>query len=78
MLFIFSHTLLFPICSFAYSERNLFGKNQKLNVSLERGQIDSTFRINYTDPWIEGNDKQTSRTITVQVGFEFTLCMIER
>ncbi|PPR80427.1 hypothetical protein GOBAR_AA40287 [Gossypium barbadense] len=51
---------------FAYSERNLFGKNQKLNVSLERGQIDSTFRINYTDPWIEGNDKQTSRTITVQ------------
>ncbi|KHG12926.1 Outer envelope 80, chloroplastic -like protein [Gossypium arboreum] len=52
--------------SFAYSERNLFGKNQKLNVSLERGQIDSTFRINYTDPWIEGNDKQTSRTITVQ------------
>ncbi|KAG8484914.1 hypothetical protein CXB51_021652 [Gossypium anomalum] len=52
--------------SFAYSERNLFGRNQKLNVSLERGQIDSTFRINYTDPWIEGNDKQTSRTITVQ------------
>ncbi|MBA0609906.1 hypothetical protein Godav_010831 [Gossypium davidsonii] len=51
---------------FAYSERNLFGKNKKLNVSLERGQIDSTFRINYTDPWIEGNDKQTSRTITVQ------------
>ncbi|XP_012472982.1 outer envelope protein 80, chloroplastic [Gossypium raimondii] len=52
--------------SFAYSERNLFGKNQKLNVSLEKGQIDSTFGINYTDPWIEGNDKQTSRTITVQ------------
>ncbi|KAE8660317.1 Outer envelope protein 80 [Hibiscus syriacus] len=52
--------------SFAYSERNLLGKNQKLNVSLEKGQIDSTFRINYTDPWIEGNDKRTSRTITVQ------------
>ncbi|KAL4311719.1 hypothetical protein GQ457_01G048830 [Hibiscus cannabinus] len=52
--------------SFAYSEKNFHGKNQKLNVSLEKGQIDSTFRINYTDPWIEGNDRRTSRTITVQ------------
>lgn len=54
-------------CSFAYSHRNLFGRNQKLNVSLERGQIDSIFRINYTDPWIEGDDKRTSRSIMVQV-----------
>ncbi|XWS71140.1 hypothetical protein CRYUN_Cryun03dG0113200 [Craigia yunnanensis] len=46
--------------------RNLFGRNQKLNISLERGQIDSIFRINYTDPWIEGDDKRTSRTIIVQ------------
>ncbi|GMY16311.1 outer envelope protein 80, chloroplastic [Fagus crenata] len=52
--------------SFAYSHRNVFGRNQKLNVSLERGQIDSIFRINYTDPWIEGDDKRTSRTIMVQ------------
>ncbi|XVE78865.1 hypothetical protein DITRI_Ditri14bG0012400 [Diplodiscus trichospermus] len=52
--------------SFAYSDRNLFGRNQKLNVSLERGQIDSTFRINYTDPWIERDDKRTTRTIIVQ------------
>lgn len=53
--------------SFAYSHRNVFGRNQKLNISLERGQIDSIFRINYTDPWIEGDDKRTSRTIMVQV-----------
>lgn len=55
------------MCSFAYSHRNVFGRNQKLNISLERGQIDSIFRINYTDPWIEGDDKRTSRTIMVQV-----------
>ncbi|GLU24137.1 hypothetical protein SLE2022_400940 [Rubroshorea leprosula] len=54
------------IGSFAYSHRNVFGKNQKLNISLERGQIDSIFRINYIDPWIEGDDKRTSRTIMVQ------------
>ncbi|GLT78787.1 hypothetical protein SLA2020_503120 [Shorea laevis] len=54
------------IGSFAYSHRNVFGKNQKFNISLERGQIDSIFRINYTVPWIEGDDKRTSRTIMVQ------------
>lgn len=54
------------IGSFAYSHRNLFGRNQKLHVSLERGQIDSIYRINYTDPWIAGDDKRTSRMITVQ------------
>ena len=54
----------------AYSHRNLFGRNQKLHVSLEKGQVDSTFRINYTDPWIEGDDKRTSRTMMVQVIFD--------
>ncbi|CAL1409592.1 unnamed protein product [Linum trigynum] len=54
------------IGSFAYSHRNVFGRNQKLNISLERGQIDSIYRVNYTDPWIEGDDKRTSRTIMVQ------------
>ncbi|CAL9078421.1 unnamed protein product [Musa textilis] len=54
------------IGSFAYSHRNLFGRNQKLNLSLERGQIDSIFRINYTDPWINADNKRTSRTIMVQ------------
>lgn len=54
------------IGSFAYSHRNVFGRNQKFNVSLERGQIDSIFKINYTDPWIEGDDKRTSRSIMIQ------------
>ncbi|XP_010928864.1 outer envelope protein 80, chloroplastic [Elaeis guineensis] len=54
------------IGSFAYVHRNVFGRNQKLNLSLERGQIDSIFRINYIDPWIEGDDKRTSRTIMIQ------------
>ncbi|KAG0492746.1 hypothetical protein HPP92_006144 [Vanilla planifolia] len=54
------------IGSFAYSHRNVFGRNQKLNLSLERGQIDSIFRINYSDPWISGDDKRTSRTIMIQ------------
>ncbi|MED6169905.1 Outer envelope protein 80, chloroplastic [Stylosanthes scabra] len=63
---ITSGTLNGLIGSFAYSHRNVFGKNQKLNISLERGQIDSIFRINYTDPWIQGDDKRTSRTIMIQ------------
>ncbi|GFQ05588.1 outer envelope protein 80 chloroplastic [Phtheirospermum japonicum] len=50
----------------AIYHKNLFGRNQKLNLSLERGQIDYLFRINYTDPWIEGDDKRTSRTIMIQ------------
>ncbi|XP_072966441.1 outer envelope protein 80, chloroplastic [Typha angustifolia] len=54
------------IGSFAYSHRNVFGRNKKLNLSLERGQIDSIFRINYTDPWIDGDNKRTSRTIMIQ------------
>nr|XP_043612759.1 outer envelope protein 80, chloroplastic isoform X2 [Erigeron canadensis] len=54
------------IGSCALYHRNLFGRNQKINLSLERGQIDSIFRINYTDPWIDGDDKRTSRTIMIQ------------
>ncbi|KAK6937114.1 Bacterial surface antigen (D15) [Dillenia turbinata] len=54
------------IGSFAYSHRNVFGRNQKFNISLERGQIDSIFRLNYTDPWIQGDDRRTSRSITIQ------------
>ncbi|XP_071712134.1 outer envelope protein 80, chloroplastic [Rutidosis leptorrhynchoides] len=54
------------IGSLALYHRNLFGRNQKINLSLERGQIDSLFRLNYTDPWIEGDDKRTSKTIMIQ------------
>ncbi|KAJ0084864.1 hypothetical protein Patl1_29719 [Pistacia atlantica] len=71
VLFIWTHRkvrfyIALSGCHFAYSHRNVFGGNQKLNISLERGQIDSIFRINYTDPWIEGDDKRTSRSIMVQ------------
>ncbi|CAH9072275.1 unnamed protein product [Cuscuta europaea] len=54
------------IGSLSIYHKNLFGRNQKLNLSLERGQIDSIYRINYTDPWVEGDDKRTSRSIMVQ------------
>ncbi|EPS74019.1 hypothetical protein M569_00719 [Genlisea aurea] len=54
------------IGSIAIYHKNLFGRGQKLNLSLERGQIDSIFRINYTDPWIEGDNKRTSRAIMIQ------------
>lgn len=65
----------FALCSFAYSHRNAFGRNQKLNVSLERGQVDSMFRINYTDPWLEGDDKRTSRSINIQASLGDFLCI---
>lgn len=68
---VLADAFVYLCCSFAYSHRNVFGKNQKLNISLERGQIDSIFRVNYTDPWIEGDDKRTSRTIMIQVIFHF-------
>lgn len=67
MTYSSANRLVDIILSFAYSHRNAFGRNQKLNVSLERGQVDSMFRINYTDPWIEGDDKRTSRSINIQV-----------
>lgn len=38
-----------------------------MNLSLERGQIDSIFRLNFTDPWIDGDNKRTSRTVMIQV-----------
>ncbi|KAK4387408.1 Outer envelope protein 80, chloroplastic [Sesamum angolense] len=46
--------------------KNLFGRNKQLHLSLERGEIDSKFRIKCTDPWIEGGDKRTSRTIMIE------------
>ncbi|CAI6009885.1 unnamed protein product [Closterium sp. NIES-65] len=54
------------IGSFTYSHRNVRGRNQKLNVAVERGQLDSIFRASYSDPWIEGDDKRTSRAINIQ------------
>ena len=54
------------IGSCSYSQRNLFGLNQKLTAALEAGQSDSTFRISHTDPWVRGDAHRTSRTISLQ------------
>jgi outer membrane protein assembly factor BamA len=67
-------TIFCSHCSFAYTNRNVFGRNQKLNVSLERGQVDLIVRANYTDPWIQGDDKRTSRTIMIQVSSKGFIC----
>jgi outer membrane protein insertion porin family len=53
------------IGSFAYTQKNLFGLNHKLAASLEAGQVDSTFRISLTDPWVWRDNYRTSRTIYV-------------
>lgn len=52
--------------SCTYSQKNLFGLNQKLTASVEMGQVDSLFRVNYVDPWIRSDPHRTSRSITVQ------------
>ncbi|PIA41923.1 hypothetical protein AQUCO_02100038v1 [Aquilegia coerulea] len=53
------------IGSVEYFNKNLFGKNQKLNVSWKgSGKHDSNFGINYVDPCID--DMRTSRAIAVQ------------
>ncbi|KAG7666840.1 hypothetical protein Ndes2526B_g04666 [Nannochloris sp. 'desiccata'] len=50
----------------SYSQRNLFGLGQRLVASAEVGQLDSTFRIAHTDPWVRGDAYRTSRTISAQ------------
>jgi outer membrane protein insertion porin family len=50
----------------SYSQRNLFGLGQRLVASAEVGQMDSTFRVAHTDPWVRGDAYRTSRTISAQ------------
>ncbi|BDA46032.1 Outer envelope protein 80, chloroplastic [Coccomyxa sp. Obi] len=54
------------IGSASFSQRNLFGLNQKLAATVEIGQVDSLFRVNHTDPWVKGDPYRTSRTISLQ------------
>lgn len=54
-----------PIGSFAYSQRNLFNRNQKLTASVQMGQMDSLFRVSHTDPWVGGDAYRTSRTCSL-------------
>ena len=50
----------------SYSQRNLFGLGQRLVASAEVGQVDSTFRVAHTDPWVRGDPFRTSRIISAQ------------
>jgi outer membrane protein insertion porin family len=50
----------------SYSQRNLFGLGQRLTASAEVGQLDSTFRVAHTDPWVRGDAWRTSRTVSAQ------------
>ena len=51
--------------NFTYNQRNLFGLNQRLSALVELGQADSLFRLQWQDPWIRGDDKRTSRTVSL-------------
>ena len=50
----------------AYSQRNMFGMNQKLTVSTELGQSDALFRLHHLNPWCRGDAYRTSRSIQIQ------------
>ncbi len=52
--------------SCAYTQKNLFGLNQKLSASVEMGQVDSLFRVSHVDPWVRSDAYRTSRAVTVQ------------
>ena len=52
--------------SCAYTQKNLFGLNQRLTASVELGQIDKLFRASHVDPWVRSDAYRTSRVVTVQ------------
>jgi hypothetical protein len=54
-----------PTHTHTHSERNLLGLNQKLSALVELGQADSLFRLQWVDPWIMGDPKRTSRTLSI-------------
>jgi len=52
-----------------FSQKNLGGRNQKLNGKMELGKRKHIFRLIHTDPWIEGDRYKTSRTVSIQKMF---------
>jgi outer membrane protein assembly factor BamA len=52
-------------CRVWRSQRNLFGLNQKLSALVELGQADSLFRLQWVDPWLQGDATRTSRTVSI-------------
>ena len=49
--------------SFAYTQKNLFGCNQRLSASLEAGSVEKLFRLAHVDPWIDSH--RTQRAVSV-------------
>jgi len=52
--------------SCAYTQKNLFGLNQKLAASVEMGSVEKLFRVSHVDPWVGSDPYRTSRSINVQ------------
>ena len=56
--------------NFSFTEKNLFGLNQKLSAQAEIGQVEKMFRLVWTDPWLSwpealGDEHRTSRTVSL-------------
>lgn len=49
--------------SFSYSQKNLFGRGQRLTAVVELGQADKMFRLQHVDPWLFGDPFRTSRSM---------------
>ncbi|MBK4731171.1 BamA/TamA family outer membrane protein [Oxynema sp. CENA135] len=47
----------------SYQEQNLLGRNLKLGAELQVGQRELLFDVNFTDPWIAGDENRTSYTV---------------
>jgi outer membrane protein assembly factor BamA len=41
--------------SCSYTQRNLFGLGQRLNASVELGQLENNFRVQHLDPWVNSD-----------------------
>ena len=54
------------IGSASFSQRNLFGTGQKVAATLEAGQVDKLFRVNWADPWRAGDAWRTARSASLQ------------
>ena len=47
----------------SYQQKNLGGNNQTLGTEIQLGERELLFDLNFTDPWIAGDDHRTSYTI---------------
>jgi outer membrane protein insertion porin family len=47
----------------SYQQKNLGGNNQTLGTEIQLGERELLFDVNFTDPWIAGDDHRASYTI---------------